>query len=211
MHGSLSQVLDYSWDYVTSLFWARYPNPFASHVLHEDVLERRLIDDHTLYTKRIIVKRGFGKIPFWLRKLLANRKELIVEESIIDLGKREILTRTRNFGGLARYAVLTEDCRYVPMLRDPSSTQIDRYFVLQSSLGVKILHPLWSFLKRRYTNSAERSLQGYRFICQQFAGQLDSHPNTVLSPSKIACRLKDFALNKRPRLLLAQAGSKNSD
>lgn len=77
----------------------------SSHVLHEDVLERVLIDDHTLYTKRILVKRGFGKIPFWLRKLLSNRKELIVEESIIDLEKKEILTKTRNFGGLARYAV----------------------------------------------------------------------------------------------------------
>lgn len=29
MRGSLSQVLDFSWDYVTSLFWARYPNPYA--------------------------------------------------------------------------------------------------------------------------------------------------------------------------------------
>eukprot|EP00108_Taenia_solium_P006016 TsM_000885900 transcript=TsM_000885900 gene=TsM_000885900 len=211
MRGSLTQVLDYSWDYVTSLFWARYPNPYASHVLHEDVLERFLIDDHTLYTKRILVKRGFGNIPFWLRKLLANRKELIIEESIIDLEKKEILTKTRNFGGLARYAVMTEDCLYVPMLRESSSTQINRHFVLQSSLGVKVLHPLWSFLKRRYTNSAERSLQGYRFICQQFAGQIDSHPGTVSSPSKIAHRLKDFTLNKRPRLLHAQAGSENPD
>uniref|UniRef100_A0A0R3WLF6 PRELI/MSF1 domain-containing protein n=1 Tax=Hydatigena taeniaeformis TaxID=6205 RepID=A0A0R3WLF6_HYDTA len=164
-----------------------------------------------LYTKRILVKRGFGNIPFWLRKLLANRKELIVEESIIDLKKKEILTRTRNFGGLARYAVMTEDCRYIPMLRRSNSTQIDRCFVLQSSLGVRVLHPLWSFLNRRYTNSAESSLQGYRFICQQFAGQLDSCPNAVSSPSKIAHRLKDFALNKRPHLLLAQAGSDNSD
>lgn len=79
--------------------------PFSSHVLHEDVLERYLIDENKLYTKRVLVKKGFGHIPFWLRKILSNRQELIMEESIIDLEKKEILTSTRNFGGLSNYAV----------------------------------------------------------------------------------------------------------
>lgn len=77
----------------------------SSHVLYEDVLERDLINDHTLYTKRLLVKQGFGKIPFWLQKVLSNRQELIIEESVIDLEKKTIRTLTRNFGGLSRYAV----------------------------------------------------------------------------------------------------------
>ncbi|VDD83116.1 unnamed protein product [Mesocestoides corti] len=207
MRGSLSQVLDYSWDFITSLFWARYPNPYASHVLHEDTLERFLLDDHTLYTKRLLVKRSFGKIPLFLRNFLSNRQELIVEESVIDLRKKEIFTLTRNFGGLARYAVLVEECRYVPSLEDPSLTQIDRKFALQSALSSRVLYPLWSFLKRRYVHSAAKSLQGFRFVCQQFAGETSPQPSLSSATSRAANRIKDFALNKRPRVLLAQAGS----
>lgn len=77
----------------------------SSHVLHEDVIERFFLDEQRLYTKRLLVKKGFGNIPFWLRRILSNRQELILEESIIDLEKKEILTSTRNFGGLASFAV----------------------------------------------------------------------------------------------------------
>ncbi|VDM02027.1 unnamed protein product, partial [Schistocephalus solidus] len=105
MRTSVSQSMDYSWDYAASLFWSRYPNPFSKHVLFEDTLERSLIDSNTLYTKRIIMKQGFGSIPFWLRKILSNRHELMVEESIVDISARRITTITRNVGALARYAV----------------------------------------------------------------------------------------------------------
>ncbi|KAM3176381.1 hypothetical protein ACTXT7_006591 [Hymenolepis weldensis] len=208
MRAYINQVLDYSWDFVTSLFWARYPNPYASHVLHEDVLERYLIDENKLYTKRLLVKKGFGHIPFWLRKILSNRQELIMEESIIDLEKKEILTSTRNFGGLSNYAVLVENCRYAPSQNDSNATAIARHVELKSALGTRVLYPLWSYLNRRYANSADKSLKGYQLICQQFAGEIGSNP---ITPIKLASRLKEFALKKRPRVMRAQADCDDLD
>ena len=99
----------------------------------------------------------------------------------------------------------------MPSTKDSNSTQIDRHVTLQSSLSSRVLYPLWSFLKHRYKGSAETSLQGYRFVCQQFAGELDAPAGTPLTRSKIASRLKDFALHKRPHVLRAQAGSNNAN
>ncbi len=82
---------------------------------------------------------------------------------------------------------------------------------MQSSLAGRILYPLWSYLKHRYNNSAEKSLQGYRYICQQFAGQLAHNAATASSArsSLTAERLKDLTVNRRPCMLLASAGSED--
>nr|CDS31881.1 PRELI domain containing protein 1 mitochondrial [Hymenolepis microstoma] len=131
-----------------------------------------------------------------------------MEESIIDLEKKEILTSTRNFGGLSGYAVLVEDCRYAPSHSNPNATTIARHVELKSSLGTRVLYPLWSFLNRRYLNSADKSLKGYRLICQQFAGEIGSNSMTSI---KLANRLKEFALKKRPRVMRAQADCDDLD
>ena len=40
-------VYEHPWTEVAKAHWLKYPNPFASHVLTSDVLERRLIDSST--------------------------------------------------------------------------------------------------------------------------------------------------------------------
>ncbi|KAM7541597.1 hypothetical protein Aperf_G00000044168 [Anoplocephala perfoliata] len=200
--GSISESL-----YVSVLFYRH----FSSHVLHEDVLERFFLGERRLYTKRLLVKKGFGNMPFWLRRALSDRQELVLEESVIDLEKKEILTSTRNFGGLAGFAVVVEECRYTSDPNNSSSTAIARHIELKSSLGARVLSPLWSFLSRRYLNSAERSLLGYRSICQQFAGEIGSQSFYPMTHSKFASRLKEFAFKRRPRVIRARAGNEDLD
>lgn len=117
--------------------------PLRSHVLHEDTLERVMINDHTIYTKRLMVKRGFGSIPFWLKKVLSNRQEVILEESIIDLKKKEILTSTRNLGGLSRYAVrfiIFQDVNFSECVI-PWPTEIINWFMICGKwLCIPIIH-----------------------------------------------------------------------
>lgn len=45
-------VHPFSWDQVASGLFLRYPNPFATHVLSEDTLCRKLISRDVLYTRR---------------------------------------------------------------------------------------------------------------------------------------------------------------
>lgn len=211
--------MDYSWDYAASLFWSRYPNPFSKHVLFEDTLERSLIDSNTLYTKRIIMKQGFGSIPFWLRKILSNRHELMVEESIVDISARRITTITRNVGALARYAVVEERCEYFPLVRrqEKSSSpqdcmQIERCLSAKSSLAAKVLYPLWAFLKMRYASSAEKSLLGFNHVCQMHS-QNPSATVTVAPPSSLRdsarSHIKELARTQRPRVVIAETEPSN--
>nr|CAX70933.1 hypotheticial protein [Schistosoma japonicum] len=54
----LTQYLSFPWEFVSSLFWKRYPNPHARHVLSVDVLERYLLPNGKLYTKRLVIKKN---------------------------------------------------------------------------------------------------------------------------------------------------------
>ncbi|KAL7061715.1 hypothetical protein AAHC03_0266 [Spirometra sp. Aus1] len=213
--------MDYSWDYVASLFWSRYPNPFSKHVLHEDTLERTLLDSNTLYTKRVIMKQGFGRIPFWLRKVLSNRQELMVEESIVDISARRITTITRNVGALARHAVVEERCEYFPLVRRPETssspqdcTQIERCLSAKSSLAAKVLYPLWAFLKMRYASSAEKSLLGFNHVCQMHSQNPSAvttvatvHPSSLRDTAR--SHIKELARTKRPRVVIAETERSN--
>ena len=46
---SSDHVHPFPWSSVAAAIFMRYPNPFATHVLSEDTLERRVIKDGVLY------------------------------------------------------------------------------------------------------------------------------------------------------------------
>ena len=48
----------FSWDTVVTAFWRRYPNPFSTHVLTEDVLERYR-EGNQLISKRYNIISNF--------------------------------------------------------------------------------------------------------------------------------------------------------
>lgn len=86
---------DHPWKNVTLAFWLRYPNPYASHILSVDVVDRT-IDKVTgiLRTTRLIVKRG--KLPKWGQKLIKTPVSYIIEETEVDPRSRVMISRTRN-------------------------------------------------------------------------------------------------------------------
>jgi hypothetical protein len=51
-------VFDYMMGEVISVFYNRYPNSFAKHIISEDVLSRQITEDKII-TKKLIVKKGF--------------------------------------------------------------------------------------------------------------------------------------------------------
>jgi len=86
--------LNFAWDQVVVAFWARYPNPFTTHVLTEDVLRRELLSDGSLYTCRLLMKTN--SIPKWGQSLMPASRVPIIEESIVDPNKKTLTTYCRN-------------------------------------------------------------------------------------------------------------------
>jgi len=92
-----SQSHKYSepWQTVTLAFCLRYPNPYATHVLSADVLERAFTPRGTLLTTRLILKRG--NIPKWMPSGIISRAESwIVEQSEVDPLGRVVRCETWN-------------------------------------------------------------------------------------------------------------------
>ncbi len=86
---SETHVHPYPWSSVAEAVFQRYPNPFSSHVLSEDTLEREVRNGgDVLYSKRFLTKTN--KLPQWGEKYLARFKKMVplVEESIVDRRKR---------------------------------------------------------------------------------------------------------------------------
>jgi PRELI-like family len=68
----------------------------SSHVLSEDTICRELRDDGKLYSKRLLTKTN--RVPKWGERFFKAKSVAIIEESVIDLDKRELVTYSRNIG-----------------------------------------------------------------------------------------------------------------
>lgn len=89
-------IFNYNWEQVTQGFWRRYPNPWSSHVLTEDTLQREVRPDGKLYSKRILSKTN--RVPKWGERFFKAKSVFIVEESIVDPSGKTLTTLTRNIG-----------------------------------------------------------------------------------------------------------------
>lgn len=91
-----STVFHYNYEQVLQGFWKRYPNPFSSHVLTEDTVERHIRSDGTLYSKRVLTKTNH--VPKWGERFFKAKFVCIIEESIVDPKSKTLTTHTRNIG-----------------------------------------------------------------------------------------------------------------
>lgn len=91
-----STVFHYNMEQVLQGFWRRYPNPYSSHVLTEDTVERKITKDGGLYSKRLLTKTN--KIPKWGERFFRAKSVCIIEESLVDLKSKTLTTYTRNIG-----------------------------------------------------------------------------------------------------------------
>lgn len=85
----------YGWDRVTQAVWQKYPNPYSSHVLSADVVDR-YVDENTgeLHTVRLLLKKGV--IPSWGRALFRVQEAFVIETSIVNPKTKEMLIVTHN-------------------------------------------------------------------------------------------------------------------
>ena len=95
---------DYSFPAVSLAYFLRYPNPYATHVLSTDVIERHFDPNtHRLTTTRLHLKRS--KIPPTVLKILPKGilgastdagQSYVLETSMVDAKEGWMETETRN-------------------------------------------------------------------------------------------------------------------
>ena len=99
-----SFIYDYPFPAVSLAYFLRYPNPYATHVLSTDVIDRHF-DPETrrLTTTRLHLKRS--KVPLPVLKILPkgilgnggdSGKSFVLEKSVVDPNEGWMETETRN-------------------------------------------------------------------------------------------------------------------
>ncbi|KZC10832.1 Protein preli-like [Dufourea novaeangliae] len=126
-------ILPYSWFAVCCGFFDRYPNPYASHVLSEDTVHREIKDGKFL-SKRIFSKTATTSMPDWIGRIVKKPQVLILEEAIIDLYAKRLISLTRNLDH-KQLVIASESTEYTPSCYDPNKTLMTRRTTVRSPLN----------------------------------------------------------------------------
>ncbi|KAJ3292877.1 hypothetical protein HDU79_000975 [Rhizoclosmatium sp. JEL0117] len=113
-----THLFGHSWESVTQAIWNKYPNPFASHVLTADVIDRH-VDPETgiLHTTRLFTKEG--RLPKWSKSMFNFSEAFILEISELDPVNKTFKTVTRNLSHAK--LMLVEETQIVSPYTPPTS------------------------------------------------------------------------------------------
>jgi len=167
----------YRWDQVSNVIFKRYPNPWSSHVLTEDVISRH-VEGPILKSIRVITKTN--KLPKWSERFISANSGCVVEESHVNAQEKTIVTYTRNIIFKSVMCV-DEKCEYTVSPDTKSWTLLKREaWVSSSVLGFsKAIEALGV---ERYRKNIKKSLKGLEYLLGK-----------MYMPDKIPC-----AINRVP-------------
>lgn len=156
------QTFNFCWEQVAIAFWNRYPNPYSKHVLTEDVMNRYIIGNGKLFTKRLIKKTNSA--PKWTERFLPAKHVFIIEESIVDSRLKTLTTYTRNIG-LQHLMSIEEKVVYKPDEKNKHSTICEREAWINSDF-----FGLSSAIQRlgleRYKQNIKKSYKGFNLTLE---------------------------------------------
>ncbi|KAG9067836.1 hypothetical protein KI688_011424 [Linnemannia hyalina] len=156
---------EHAWDNVTYAFWLRYPNPFASHVVGCDVIDRQL-DPVTgvLRTTRLILKQGV--LPRWGRGLIKNPDAYIVEESEVNPQTQTMVTRTKNLNHV-RVMQVEETQTFTVHPENPKWTQVKTEARIISELKWGLTGRVEAFGINKFMDNSVKARKGMAHILER--------------------------------------------
>ncbi|KAF7723989.1 hypothetical protein EC973_001449 [Apophysomyces ossiformis] len=155
---------EYPWQNVTLAFWLRYPNPFASHVLAVDVLDRFVDERGVLKTTRLILKKG--KAPKWFpQSFLKNSEAFIIEESEVDPKTNTMITRTKNLNHV-RIMQIEETQIFKPHDQHQEWTSCKTEARIISRFGWGMTNRIEGFGQSSFAANAAKARKGMKHILQ---------------------------------------------
>lgn len=179
-HYTVESVFQFNWHKVVAAFWRRYPNPFSTHVLTEDVVQRYRAGNQ-LITKRLICKTG--KFPKWAEKFVGKFHDVyLVEESILDLDSKTFTTYTRNIS-LQNVLTTTERCVYSTSTGNQGATLCHRDAWFESQI-----HGLGGMISsyglQSYKKNIIKTFDGYNFVLKSLFANENHVTNSRSSETK---------------------------
>ncbi|KAI3634580.1 hypothetical protein MIR68_007491 [Amoeboaphelidium protococcarum] len=155
---------EHPWSDVSMAQWLKYPNPFASHVISSDTIERKLTPDGRLHSTRIFLKTG--NVPKWGFKIMKNNYAYIIEESVVDPVERVMITKTKNLSHRGIMAI-EETLEYKPHEDNSSWTLVNAQARIVSSFGWGITNKIEQFGLKRFGVNIEKSREGMKWVLEQ--------------------------------------------
>uniref|UniRef100_A0AC35TSJ8 PRELI/MSF1 domain-containing protein n=1 Tax=Rhabditophanes sp. KR3021 TaxID=114890 RepID=A0AC35TSJ8_9BILA len=152
-------IFGYSFNDVVNVFWSRYPNDYAKHIVSEDVIERTIVDGK-IFTKKLIVKKGSSflkKIPSWMSTLNKIQFMPVLEESVFDPRDNSLVTYTRNVAHRKNFQI-DERCIYKP--KEAQSTELKRSVYVNVDYG-KISGIVQRILMMSFKRSIAKTCLGF--------------------------------------------------
>lgn len=151
-----SNQTSFSWpiDELVCVFWQRYPNPHAKHVLSEDVLSREVVGDE-IRTKRLLVKSS--PMPKWGEVITSARSVAIVEDSVFNRVSRTLTTYTRNVA-MAKMLSVEERCVY--SADGPNSTLLSREAWIDSQV-LGLSRAVQRYALSRFKHNCTNATKGF--------------------------------------------------
>ncbi|XP_061627775.1 PRELI domain-containing protein 1, mitochondrial-like [Phyllopteryx taeniolatus] len=159
-----------TWDHVVSAFWQRYPNPFSTHVLTEDVVYREVTADHRLLSRRLLMKTN--RLPRWAERFFPagmSRSVYIVEDSIVDPVGRSLTTYTWNLNHTTLMSV-EERCVFRDSAEQPGVTQLKREAWISSGI-YGFSRPIQEFGLARFKSNQVKAMKGLEHALSNLQGQ----------------------------------------
>ncbi|KAF8936295.1 PRELI-like family-domain-containing protein [Dissophora ornata] len=156
---------EHAWDNVTYAFWLRYPNPFASHVVGCDVIDRQ-VDPETgvLRTTRLILKQGV--LPRWGRHMIKNPDAYIIEESEVDPRTQTMVTRTKNLNHV-RVMQVEETQTFTVHPENSKWTQVKTEARIISELRWGLTGRVESFGINKFMDNSAKARKGMAHILER--------------------------------------------
>ncbi|XP_055337440.1 PRELI domain-containing protein 1, mitochondrial-like [Paramacrobiotus metropolitanus] len=205
-----SSLFSYTWEQLVTAFWLRYPNPYSSHVLSEDVLDRRLTDDGKVVTIRVLSKTNH--MPKWGERFIRGPQHVyIVEESIVDPVNKTLTTYSKNVG-YTKVMTVDEKCVYQPVSSDPSMAELARSACIESHV-FGFAKAIQAFGVERYKRNTTKTTNGFLYILEHlFAASPASDKGPESLSSRIsALTAKAETFREQARKAKEMAKTKTSD
>jgi len=197
-------VLKHPWEQVAQSFWERYPNPFSTHVMTEDTVERKL-ESGKLRTIRFLTKAG-GRVPRWAESFVPSKMVAIIEESVVDPIEKSLTTYTRNIG-YSNVICITEKVKYQQDPENSQQTVVQRHAWIESQFHIKQLRrPIEAFIFERFKNSSTKANNGFQWVLSKMwtkdSGSVNNSGQVMLNDIAIeaARRATTIASHSKVRL-----------
>ncbi|XP_072318898.1 PRELI domain containing 1b [Eucyclogobius newberryi] len=159
-----------AWEHVVSAFWLRYPNPFSTHVLTEDVVYREVTADHQLLSRRLLMKTN--RLPRWAERFFPSgisRSVYIVEDSIVDPINRSMTIYTWNLNHTTLMSV-EERCIFTDSEEQPATTQLKREAWISSRI-YGFSRPIQEFGSARFKSNQTKAMKGLEYALTNLQGE----------------------------------------